>query len=71
VSFALVRNRNADFVGVEDPTTGAGKTDLVEPVPGSAARVRRMSVVELAEDTLSLGQIISHKAAIAITIFEV
>ena len=37
VSFALVRDGNADFVGIEDPVFGAGEADLIVPVPGGAS----------------------------------
>ena len=37
VSFALVRDGNADFVSIEDPVFGAGETFLVIPVPGGAS----------------------------------
>ena len=36
---ALIRNGDAGFVGVEDPIFGAGKTDLVVPVPCSTSEI--------------------------------
>ncbi len=36
VGGALVRNGNAGFIGIEDPSIGASKANLVVPVPGSA-----------------------------------
>ena len=39
VLLALVGNGNADFVGVEGPSLGAGKADLVVPVPGGASEI--------------------------------
>ena len=42
---ALIRNRHADIVIVEDPVSGAGEADLIVPVPGSAAEVGGSSVV--------------------------
>ena len=39
VFLALVSNGDADFVGVEGPSLGAGKADLVVPVPGGASEI--------------------------------
>jgi hypothetical protein len=46
VGSALVRDRGADFVGVENPSVGAGEADLVVPVPSTAAGVSGVGVVE-------------------------
>jgi hypothetical protein len=66
-----VRNGGTDFFSVENPTLRAGKADLVVPVPGSAARVRRMSVVEFTEKALSVGEVIASVAAFTVSILEV
>ena len=68
MSFALIGNGNADFVSIEDPVFGAGKADLVIPVPGGASGVSGLGMVEFREDTLSFNQVISFEAFSAITI---
>lgn len=45
VSSALIGNRDALSIGIENPVIGAGETDLVVPVPSTAAKLRRLGVV--------------------------
>jgi hypothetical protein len=37
VSFALVTHSNTGLFSIESPSLGAGKADLVVPIPGSAS----------------------------------
>ena len=55
----MVGDGNADFVSIEDPVFGAGKADLVVPVPGGASGVGGLGVVEVREDALSFLEVIS------------
>jgi hypothetical protein len=64
---ALVRYSNADFVGVEDPSVGALKADLVVPVPGSAAEISWVGVVGKREEALSVVKIVSLVAGEAVS----
>jgi hypothetical protein len=64
---ALIRDRHTDFVGVENPSLGAGDTDLVIPVPNTASGIGRLGVVEAGEDTGSILEIVALEAGKAST----
>jgi hypothetical protein len=63
VAGALIRNRHANLVGIENPSLGAGDTDLVVPVPDTASRVSGLGVVETGEDTGTILQVVSLEAS--------
>ena len=65
VSFALVRNRNADLVGVEDPSVGALQADLICPVPGSTSGISRLGVVGGREDAGTVNEVVALEAGSA------
>jgi hypothetical protein len=59
---ALVGNRSADLVGVEEPSLGAGKALLVVPIPGSASGVRGLGVIGGREDASTILKVVSLEA---------
>ena len=59
MSSALIRNGNADFVSIEGPLLGAGKTDLIVPIPGGASRIGGLGIVEGGESTDSVFEIVA------------
>jgi hypothetical protein len=67
VGLALIGNGHTDFVGIESPLGRALKADLVEPIPGSAARVSGLCVVEVREEALSVLEIVSEIACKAVS----
>ena len=62
MALALIRHRHADFVSIENPVFGAGEADLVVPVPGGAATVSGLGVVEVREETSTIDKVISLEA---------
>lgn len=67
----MIRNRDTYSHGIEDPAFRAGKTNLVVPVPSSAARVGGGSVVGGGEDALTIDKVIAFEASSAVTFFVV
>lgn len=67
MSIAVVIDRHAGLVRVEEPTLRAGKTHLVLPVPAGTADVRRMSLVEVRENALSVLEVIASVASQAVS----
>ena len=63
----MVRNGDADIVGIEGPFLGACQADLVGPVPGGTSEVGRLSIVSRREDTLSFNKVISLEASQAVS----
>ena len=68
MSGALVRDGNASSLSVEDPLVGAGKADLVVPVPGGASEILGVHGVGGREDTSSFLKIVSLETFSAVTI---
>ncbi len=64
---ALIGNRGADLVGVEEPSLGASEAFLAVPVPGSAADVGGVSIVEIGEDAGTVLEVVSIEAGEAST----
>ena len=67
----MIRNGNALTVSILDPVLGAGKADLVVPVPGGASGVRRLSVVPFGENAGTSNKVVSLEAGQAVTVFGV
>ena len=65
---ALIRNGNADLVGVEDPVFRASKADLIVPVPSGTSGVRGVSVVESREETSTILEVITLIAGQTVSI---
>ena len=53
---------NANSVRVENPIPGALEAQLIVPIPGFAARVSGLGVVELREDTGTFDKIVALEA---------
>ena len=68
MSSALIGYWHADIFSIEDPVVGAGKTDLVVPVPSRTTGVGRLGIVEFREDALTVFQVVSLIASGAVTI---
>jgi hypothetical protein len=62
VSFTLISNRNANLVGIGEPSAGAFQADLVVPVPSSAAEIGGLGVVTIGENALSVFEVVSLEA---------
>jgi len=59
---ALIRNREANFLLIENPSLRALQTDLVVPVPDPASGISRLGVVGVREETLSVLEVVSLEA---------
>ena len=59
---ALVSNGNASTVGILEPVLGAGKADLIVPVPSGTSEVGRSGVVGGREDASSVDEVVSLEA---------
>ena len=71
MSSTLVRNSNTYSFVVENPSIGAGKADLLVPVPGSTSKVHRLNIIRYRVKTLSVNEVISLVASGTVTIFSV
>ena len=69
VGVALVRNRHADSVVVEDPVIRALDTNLLVPVPGGTADIRNF--LDGGEDTGTIDEVVSLVASNAGTLLVV
>ena len=68
---AEIGSGNTDFVSIENPSFGAGKADLVVPVPSGTSGVGRLGIVPFGEDALSFNEVVSFVASEAVTVFGV
>lgn len=60
---AVVIDWHAGLVGVEEPSLGAGKADLLFPVPSSATDVSWVGIVEGREEASSVLEVITFIAS--------
>jgi hypothetical protein len=67
IRFALISNGNTDFVSVEGPFVGAGKTHLVGPIPGSTSEIGGMGSISGGVNALSFDDVVSSKAGQAVS----
>ncbi len=68
VGSALIRDRGANLIGIEDPSIGAGEANLVIPIPGGTAGVGGMSIVEFREEAGSVLEVIALVAGEAVSV---
>ena len=54
----------AEVVGIEDPSFGAGETFLIVPVPGSAPGVSGLGVVGVREEAGALLEVVALVAGL-------
>ena len=71
VSLALIGNWDAHLIGVKGPMFRAGEADLVVPVPGGAATVSGLGVVEIREEASTIDKVVSLEAGGAVASFVV
>ena len=64
----MVSNGNASAVGILEPVLGAGKADLIFPVPSGASEVGRSGVVGGREDASSVDEVVSFVAGKTVSI---
>ena len=62
VCLAEIGNWDTNFLGIENPSVGAGEADLLVPVPGSTSGIGGLGVVEVREDALSFLEVVSLEA---------
>ena len=68
MGIAVVINRHASLVSVEEPSLGTGKTHLVLPVPTGTANVSGVSVVELREQTGTILEVVTAVTSEAVSV---
>jgi hypothetical protein len=66
IGCAKVRDSDAFFVSVENPFARASQADLTVPVPGSAAKISGLSIVEVGEDAFTILEVIALVASSAV-----
>ena len=64
----MVSNGNASAVGILEPVLGAGKADLIFPVPSGTSEVGRSGVVGGREDASSVDEVIAFVAGKTVSI---
>ncbi len=63
VGSAVVRNRSANLISIEDPILRAGKANLVVPIPGGTAGISRLSIVGGRENAGTILEVVSLEAS--------
>lgn len=67
-ALAKIRRGDANFFVIEYPSFRALEANLVVPIPKTTARVSRLSIIKVREDTLSLLEVITFEAGSTISI---